>query len=111
MGQGVYGLGYGVVVGPGSAAIEANVFHHNRHDIASDGRPGSFYTATYNRVRGGAVDHSFDVHGGSDCNDATSVAGSGFVIHHNTFEESNKPAVRLRGIPIRGAWAVQERDQ
>jgi hypothetical protein len=36
-----YGLGYGVGVGPGSAIIEANVFDHNRHDIASDGRPGA----------------------------------------------------------------------
>jgi hypothetical protein len=102
-----YGLGYGVVVGPGSAAIEANVFDHNRHDIASDGRPGSFYTATYNLVLGGAVDHSFDVHGGTDREDATSIAGSGFVIHHNTFVDSDKPAVRLRGIPIRGAWVYK----
>ena len=99
-----YGLGYGVVVGPGSAAVEANVFDHNRHDIASDGRPGSFYTATYNLVLCGAVDHSFDVHGGRDRADSTSIAGSGFVIHHNTFVESDQPAVRVRGVPIRGAW-------
>lgn len=61
-----YGLGYGVVVGPGSATIEANVFDHNRHDIAADGSPGEFYTATYNLVLDGAVEHSFDVHGGAD---------------------------------------------
>ena len=106
-GSDAYGLGYGVVVGPGSVAVEANIFDHNRHDIASGGRPGSFYTATYNLVLGGAVDHSFDVHGGTDREDATNIAGSGFVIHHNTFVESDKPAVRLRGVPIRGAWVYK----
>jgi len=99
-----YGLGYGVVVGPGSAVIEANVFDHNRHDIASSGAPGSFYRATYNLVLAGAVDHSYDVHGGKDREDCTNVAGSGFVIHHNTFLQAHKPAVRFRGIPMKGAW-------
>jgi hypothetical protein len=101
-----YGLGYGVVVGPGSAIIEANVFDHNRHDIASNGAPGSIYTATYNLVLTGAVDHSFDVHGGVDRKpfDCTNIAGSWFVIHHNTFLQSSKPAVRIRGIPMTGAW-------
>lgn len=98
-----YGLGYGVYVGPGSAVIEANVFDHNRHDIASNGVPGSFYTATYNLVLTGLVDHSFDVHGGSDRKDCTNIAGSAFVIHHNTFLQSNKASVKLRGIPLRFA--------
>ena len=102
-----YGLGYGVVVGPGSATIEANVFDHNRHDIASDGKPGSFYTATYNLVLGGAAGHSFDVHGGRDRDDTTNIAGSGFVIHHNTWVQSDTPAVVLRGVPIRGAWVYK----
>jgi FG-GAP-like repeat len=99
-----YGLGYGVVIGPGSVTIEANVFDHNRHDIASDGRPGAHYTATYNLVLAGAVQHSFDVHGGEDRGDCTNIAGSAFVIHHNTFLQSHKPAVRMRGIPMTGAW-------
>lgn len=103
-GEHKYGLGYGVYVGPGSAIIEANVFDHNRHDIASDGTPGSFYTATYNLVLTGAAGHSFDVHGGADRKDCTNVAGSGFVIHHNTFLQSSEPAVRIRGIPMRGAF-------
>jgi hypothetical protein len=102
-----YGLGYGVAVGPGSAAVEANVFDHNRHDIASNGKPGSFYTAAYNLVLGGAHDHSFDVHGGADRDDATGIAGSAFVIHHNTFLQSRRPAVLLRGIPIHGAWVYK----
>jgi hypothetical protein len=99
-----YGLGYGVVIGPGSVTIEANVFDHNRHDIASDGSPGTYYTATYNLVLDGAVQHSFDVHGGKDRKDCTNIAGSAFVIHHNTFLQSHKPAMRMRGIPITGAW-------
>jgi hypothetical protein len=99
-----YGLGYGVVIGPGSATIEANVFDHNRHDIASDGSPGAHYTATYNLVLDGAVEQSFDVHGGADRHDCTNIAGTAFVIHHNTFLQSHKPAVRMRGTPMTGAW-------
>ena len=98
-----YGLGYPISVGPGSAIIEANVFDHNRHDIASDGQPGASYRATYNLVLTGAVSHSFDVHGGADRDDCTNIAGSAFVIHHNTFLQSSEPAVRIRGIPMRGA--------
>jgi hypothetical protein len=103
-GDHAYGLGYGVVVGPGSATIEANVFDHNRHDIASDGLPGSQYTAAYNLVLDGAVEHSFDVHGGKDRDDCTNIAGTAFVIRHNTFLQAHKPAVRMRGIPMTGAW-------
>jgi len=99
-----YGLGYGVVIGPGRVMIEANVFDHNRHDIASDGSPGALYTATYNLVLDGAVEQSFDVHGGKDRHDCTNIAGTAFVIHHNTFLQSHKPAVRMRGIPVTGAW-------
>jgi hypothetical protein len=101
--EGRYGLGYGVSVGPGSAIIEANVFDHNRHDIASSGNPGSFYTAMYNLVLTGLVGHSFDVHGGADREDCTNVAGSGFVIHHNTFMQSSQAAVKVRGIPMTSA--------
>lgn len=103
-GDHAYGLGYGVVISPGSVRIEANVFDHNRHDIASAGLPGTHYTATYNLVLTGAVQHSFDVHGGKDRKDCTNIAGSAFVIHHNTFLQSSKPAVRIRGIPMRGAF-------
>jgi hypothetical protein len=95
-----YGLGYGVEVDFGSATIEANVFDHNRHDIASSGLPGAHYTATYNLVLDGAVEQSFDVHGGKDRADCTNIAGTAFVIHHNTFSQSHKPAVEMRGIPM-----------
>lgn len=99
-----YGLGYGIEVSPGSAIIEANVFDHNRHDIASDGTPGAYYTAIYNLVLTGAVGHSFDVHGGVDRADCTDIAGSAFEIHHNTFLQSRESAVVIRGIPLKGAW-------
>ena len=98
-----YGLGYGINVGPGSVVIEGNVFDHNRHDIASNGQPGSFYTARYNLVLTGLVQHSFDVHGGKDRQDCTNIAGSAFVIDHNTFLHANKPSVRFRGIPMKFA--------
>jgi hypothetical protein len=57
--------------------------------------------AIYNLILAGAVQHSYDVHGGKDRKDCTNVAGSGFVIHHNTFLQAHKPAVRFRGIPLR----------
>lgn len=99
-----YGLGYGVEIDVGSVTIEANVFDHNRHDIASGGLPGAYYTAIYNLVLDGAVEQSFDVHGGKDRQDCTNIAGTAFVIHHNTFLQAHKPAVRIRGIPMTGAW-------
>ena len=71
-----YGLGYGVEIDSGSVTIEANVFDHNRHDIASRGLPGAHYTATYNLVLDGAVQQSFDVHGGVDREDCTNIAGT-----------------------------------
>jgi hypothetical protein len=109
-----YGLGYPVVVGPGSVSVHANVFDHNRHDIASDGLPGSQYTATYNLILPGAVSHNFDVHGKDDgpqdttsIKGCTNIAGTAFVIHHNTFLQSSEAAVTLRGIPMQGAWVYK----
>src|SRR5690606_1749171 len=99
-----YGLGYGVVVGgAGHALVEANEFDHNRHDIACDGMPNTGYEARYNLILGGAVQHSFDVHGGADRGDGTSIAGAYFYVHHNTFLQAHKPAFRIRGVPLVGA--------
>ena len=107
-----YGLGYGVVVEhSGHVLVEANLFDHNRHDIASDGRPGTRYEARYNLVLNGAVQHSFDVHGGADRGDGTDIAGTLFNVHHNTFLQANKPAFRIRGVPQIAAnvWANEFR--
>jgi hypothetical protein len=98
-----YGLGYGIRVDVGDALIEANLFDHNRHDIASNGEPGAIYEARYNLVLNGAVQHSFDVHGGEDRGDDTDIAGSWFNVHHNTFLQSGKPAFNIRGVPLLGA--------
>jgi hypothetical protein len=96
-----YGLGYGVCVSTsGHALIEANLFDHNRHDIACDGAPGTAYEARYNLILPGGVQHSFDVHGGADRRDGTDIAGTLFWVHHNTFLQSDKPAFRIRGVPI-----------
>jgi hypothetical protein len=100
----LYGFGYGVEIDVGSVTIEANVFDHNRHDISSGGLPGAYYTAIYNLVLDGAVQQSFDVHGGKDNQNCTNIAGTAFVIHHNTFLQSHQPAVLVRGIPMTGAW-------
>jgi hypothetical protein len=58
-------------------------------------------------VMTGAISHGFDVHGGKDRGDSTHIAGTAFVIHHNTFLQWNRPAVLLRGVPIRGAWVYK----
>jgi hypothetical protein len=111
-----YGLGYGVQINSGGfATIEANLFTHNRHDIASDGHPATSYTARYNLVLEGAVSSSFDVHGwgqtgSSDCDprrDGSCIAGNTFVVHDNTFLQSVQPAVRPRGIPETGVWVFR----
>ncbi len=104
-----YGLGYGVVTSQGHVLVEANIFDNNRHDIASNGKPGSSYTAKYNLVLDGAIQHSFDMHGGKDRNDGTDIAGDVIEIHYNTFLQANKPAVKIRGIPQCGASVFHNR--
>jgi hypothetical protein len=105
-----YGMGYGVVTwNSGHTVIEANLFDHNRHDIASDGRLGNTYEARYNLVLNGAVQHSFDVHRNPE--DGSTLAGTLFYVHHNTFLQSHKPAFRIRAIPEIAAcvWANEFR--
>ncbi len=105
-----YGLGYGVVTNLGNALIEANLFDHNRHDIASTGRPGSSYEARYNLSVQGLIGHSFDMHGCRDrptdaaCVDHPNTAGTRIDIHHNTFLDADHHAVVIRGIPEDGAY-------
>ncbi|MDJ0572973.1 MAG: VCBS repeat-containing protein, partial [Pleurocapsa sp. MO_192.B19] len=59
------GLAYGVSLSNSFALIEANIFSHNRHDIADAGLELSGYEARYNLaldVRGTGA-HNFDMHG------------------------------------------------
>ncbi len=111
-----WSLGYGVVVYTGKqpqkrerraahVLIEANLFHHNRHDIASDGGTGSAYTARYNLVHDARLSHSFDVHEERRPDDVyTGTAGDWVEIHHNIFFHDDYPAVQIRAIPERGAF-------
>jgi hypothetical protein len=108
------GYGYGVAVSGATAAIEANLFDHNRHSVMGTmGYPLSEYEACYNHFLEHANGHAIDMHGGNDVNDASVPAGGTITIHHNTFEESGHSAVNIRGIPATGAlvyanWALDD---
>ena len=93
-------LGYGEQV---QALIEYNVFDYNRHSIAGTGKPGNAYEARHNVEIGHAISHYFDLHGGSDRNDGTNIAGDWLRIHHNSFLGAPQRAVVIRGVPIEGA--------
>lgn len=97
-----YGLGYGVVLDEADALIEANIFDWNRHSIAGTGRPGTSYEARYNLVLENANSHSFDMHGGKDRKDGTNIAGTWIKIHHNIFQVTSDPAIKIRGVPLVG---------
>lgn len=114
-----WSLGYGVSVSTGTdpgdgspmsahASIDANLFHHNRHDIASDGGRGAAYTARYNIVHDARLSHSFDVHEGKEIvgseSASSTIAGDWFEVHHNTFLQSAFAAVKIRAHPERGAF-------
>ncbi len=98
------GLGYGVALDRASALIEANLFDWNRHSIAGTGWAGTSYEARFNYVLDNANSHAFDMHGGADRDDGTDIAGTTIRIHHNTFRLPSQPAVKIRGIPVDGAW-------
>ncbi|HEY7500439.1 MAG TPA: VCBS repeat-containing protein [Vicinamibacterales bacterium] len=111
------GLGYGVTVNSGGyAVIEANLFDHNRHAIASNGAPYTGYIARYNYVLEGGYtqgtfaywNQHFDVHGSDG--GYGGVAGETFDIAFNTFRGDQhyygetRPAFMLRGTPTNGAF-------
>ncbi len=96
------GLGYGVCHGYGEEAvslIEYNIFDYNRHSIAGTGKPGNAYEAANNVELGVSLSHNFDMHGGSDRRDGTSIAGHWMKVHHNTFRGPSVRAIAIRGIP------------
>jgi hypothetical protein len=111
------GYGYGVAVSGATAAIEANLFDHNRHSIMGTmGYPLSNYEACYNHFLEHTNGHAIDMHGGNDVNDASVPAGGTITIHHNTFQETGHSAVNIRGIPATGAsvyanWALYDPDE
>lgn len=92
------GLGYGVSHDAAGSLIERNLFDANRHSIAGTGRPGCGYEARHNVELGTSLSHCFDMHGGRDRNDGTTIAGTTIRIHHNTFRAPQTPVV-IRGVP------------
>lgn len=108
------GLGYGVSHNTAFSLIEYNLFNYNRHSIAGTGSPGSGYEARHNVEIGHSVSHCFDMHGGRDRRDGTTIAGTWMVVHHNTFR-CPKAAVVIRGVPeekadIHNNWFYQRPD-
>lgn len=93
-----HGLGYGVSHDVASSLIERDRFDSNRHSIAGTGRPGCGYEARHNVELGTSLSHCFDMHGGRDRKDGTTIAGTTIRIHHNTFRAPQTPIV-IRGVP------------
>ena len=100
----IHSSGYGVDSNSGHTLIEANLFDHNRHAVASHGDILTVYEAYYNVVLGPNVSHSFDVHGGIDRDDGTYIAGNTLIIAFNSLLDTNNDAVNVRGLPVTGAW-------
>ncbi len=99
-----YGYGVSLVYGPVDCVIEANQFDYMRHSIASSGYSNQNYEACFNLVLEHATSHSFDVHGGLDRGDGTTIAGGVMLIHHNTFKPEGIAGVTIRGNPYAGCW-------
>jgi hypothetical protein len=105
------GLGYGVSHDVSQSRVAYNLFNYNRHSIAGTGRSGSGYEACHNIELGHSVSHCFDMHGGRDRKDTTTIAGTWMNVHHNTFY-CPKTAVVIRGVPeqqaeIHNNWFYQ----
>lgn len=105
------GLGYGVSMAVASALIEYNLFDSNRHSLAGTGSPGCGYVARHNVELGTSLSHCFDMHGGRDRKDGTTIAGTTIEIYNNTFRSTER-AVGIRGIPedkcvVRNNWMTE----
>ncbi|MFA6944469.1 MAG: hypothetical protein WC220_01090 [Pedobacter sp.] len=92
------GLGYGVSHDEASSLIEFNQFNENRHSLAGTGRPGCGYIARNNVDLGISLSHVFDMHGGRDRKDNTTIAGTTMEMYNNTFYATQR-AVVIRGVP------------
>lgn len=108
------GLGYGITHDHSSSLIEYNLLDSNRHSIAGTGRPGCGYIARHNVELGTSLSHCFDMHGGRDRKDGTTIAGTNIEIYNNTFRSTER-AVGIRGVPeekcvIYNNWIVKQPD-
>lgn len=111
-----HGLGYGVVINRAFVLIDYNLFDYCRHYIAGTGRPGSGYEAANNVCLLNANSHLFDMHGGRDRKDGTTIAGTWMKIHHNTFMHPTERILYIRGIPQESAefhhnWVYRNYDE
>ncbi len=105
------GLGYGISMAVASTLIEYNLFDSNRHSLAGTGSPGCGYIARHNVELGTSLSHCFDMHGGRDRKDGTTIAGTTIEIYNNTFRGTER-AVGIRGIPeekcvVRNNWITE----
>ncbi|NND08160.1 MAG: hypothetical protein HKN87_17405 [Saprospiraceae bacterium] len=96
------GLGYGISHDVSNSKIAYNLFDHNRHSIAGTGRAGSGYIAQHNVELGISLSHCFDMHGGNDRKDGTTIAGEYIDMSNNTFW-APQHAIGIRGAPERAA--------
>lgn len=94
-----HGLGYGITHSKAFSVIEYNLFNFNRHSIAGTGAPPSGYEARHNVEMGESSSHAFDMHGGRNRKDGTSIAGTRIVIENNTFFTPAR-AIGIRGVPL-----------
>ncbi|WP_286433543.1 right-handed parallel beta-helix repeat-containing protein [Myroides odoratimimus] len=100
------GLGYGITVDGGKALIIANLFDHNRHDIAGSGTIGSGYEVYLNVFLRNTYGDSVDMHGGKDRKDGTNISGDYISIYNNYFEREvgGRKAVYIRGVPLKMSY-------
>ena len=92
------GLGYGVSHDEASSIIEFNHLNEHRHSLAGTGKPSCGYIARNNVDLGISLSHIFDMHGGRDRKDNTTIAGTTMEIYNNTIYSTQR-AVVIRGIP------------
>jgi len=101
------GYGYGIVIGGGTALIEANLFDYTRHAITGVGIPMEGYEARYNIHLGHGTaigSHHFDVHAYPTDGQSSSIAGNLYKIHHNTFETTEVECIGIRATPTTGMY-------
>jgi hypothetical protein len=103
------GYGYGVVIGYGTALIEANLFDYMRHAVADGGCPGSGYEARYNIFLTHSIDAVFDMHPNPQPPSPISHTGDLYKIHHNTIGVTDQAAVSIGAIPKLGLYVDHNR--
>jgi len=103
------GYGYGVVIGYGTALVEANLFDYMRHAVADGGCPGSGYEARYNIALNHFIDAVFDMHPNPQPPSPLSKTGDLYKIHHNTIEVTDQAAVSIGAIPETGLFVDHNR--